>query len=110
MSEHPIRMFDPRLGTLRGELADPSAANGGVQTVELFHVDLQPDGQVMLHIRPADRPVAGEPLALDGVNELTDGGLELTMAGGRKLQFPQDHAAGVRDLILSLANRTTPYF
>lgn len=110
MSEHPIRMFDPRLGTLRGELTDASMPDGGAQSVELFHVELQPDGQVVLHLRPADRPDTGEMFALDRVDELTDGGLELTLSDGCKLQFAPDHAAGVRDLILSLANRTTPYF
>jgi hypothetical protein len=105
-----IRIFDPRLGSLRGALIGADRESDSGVPVELFHVDLETNGQITLHLRSVGATGRGRRYALERVREHRDGALELTLSDGRRLRFPAEQSAGVRDLILSLANRTTPYF
>ena len=101
----PVRFFDPRLARLPGELTEAQVS----RTLDLAGATLTPAGAVRLELHP-QAGGAPEFQVLADTLETDDGGLLLSLVGGGQLRFTPALAAPVRDTILSLANRTTPYF
>ena len=104
--------FDPRLGELRGVLRNGDWRRPAEEDrpIELLVATLPPGGDVALEVRFTASGKTEQIPGLMGTREDDDGRLALEMRGGRFLVFDSEFQARVRDVVLSLANRSTPYF
>jgi hypothetical protein len=105
--EQPIEFFHPGLGSITCTLQPGT----GLPPTDrrLIGARLDPAGDVLLEISDDGNGV-GDCHCLVGVEERVDGTLVLQLAGAATLTVPANHAARARDVVLSLANRITPYF
>ncbi len=112
VGDSPIAFFDPRLGELRGILRDGNWRDATSQDteVELLEAELAPRGEVALRVRFVDSGNTDKLSGLCGTHEDADGRLALELRDCRFLVFTKAFQARVRDVVLSLANRPTPYF
>jgi hypothetical protein len=108
----PIAFFDPRLGELRGVLRGGAWQNASPADVEieLLEAELAPTGDVNLRVRFVTSDEIRRLRGLCATHEDSDGRLALELHGERFLVFDAPLQGRVRDVVLSLANRTTPYF
>ena len=108
----PVSFFDPRLGELRGVLRDGNwrQATSEDTEIELLEAALAPSGDVILRVRFVDGGNTDRLSGLCGTHEDADGRLALELRSSRFLVFTEAFQARVRDVVLSLANRPTPYF
>jgi len=108
----PISFFEPRLGELRGILrrGDWRRATAADKEIELLEAELPPSGDVALTVRLVSSGETSRLRGLLGTHEDADGRLALELRGGQYLVFTDEFQARVRDVVLSLANRLTPYF
>ncbi len=108
MEEHGIEFFHPGLGSIRCILCSRGSDAG--QPMRLVGASLEAGGDVLLQVAPESGGAEPSLAPLTGVHEQPDGGLQLQLADGSTLSVPSAHAARARDVVLSLANRITPYF